>query len=262
MIDQIIARISELERRLANLCRLAKVTYVYRKTSDPDRIGSDPGDTYLGYVDVEFENAPLKRIPFLTMRHGEDKTFWLPSVGEIGLIFSPSGDLANAFFVPGAVYKDFPAHIPEGLSFYLSKRVFRDGQVEEINTEDDEDAHSYKYTTGNSERFVNRKKIEDKKGTSLNKIDDDETLLERTEGSIKIDGSEIEIARTAGKVEIKVGTTRLEISSTSIKGFIAGIGKLSVTATTVNVGGATFTAGATNMLNPAGPVTYPPVAIT
>ena len=241
VISDLIMRVSELEKRLANVCRIARVIKVHETEAK---------------LDIAFEGLEIKKVPFQTMRAGQDQTYWLPSVGELGFLFSPSGDIANAIFVPGIYFKDFPAG---DSTTQRSKRIFRDGMEEEI----DVDAHSKKFTTGDSERFVDREKIEDKKGSSTIKIDDNETEIKRTEGSITIDGSEIEIKRATGKIEIVVGTTRLEVSAAAIKGFIAGIGKLSVTATTVNVGGATFTAGATNLLgNLAAPITYPPVPIT
>ena len=269
MIDELVARIANLEKRLENLSRIAQVAAVHE-----DR----------GLVDVIFEEHTLKEIPFMTMRAGADKTYWLPSVGELGELRAPSGDLGNAFFIPGVYYNGFPN--PEQ-NTAIAKRIFRDGMEEEIDT----DAHSRKYTTGDSENFIDRNKIEDTHGSSSNKIDGSETLLKRTEGTIKIDGSETEIKRDAGEIkqvlgpaltrsenkittsvtEIKrktgmvrviVGTTHLDVSLTSIKGYIAGVGKISVTAGVVNVNGATFLGGATNMFTISGPVSYAPVPIT
>lgn len=239
MIDEIIARLASLEKRLDNLSRIAQVAVVHE-----DR----------GLVDVTFEEHTLKEIPFMTMRAGEDMTYWLPSVGELGELRAPSGDLGNAFWIPGIYYNDFPN--PEQ-NTAIAKRIFRDGMEEEIDT----DAHSRKYSTGDSENFIDRTKIEDTHGSSSNKIDGSETLLKRTEGTIKIDSSEIEIKRLTGTVKIIVGTTRLEVSLASIKGYIAGIGKIDINAGLVNVNGATFASGATNLVNPAGPVTYVPVPI-
>ena len=241
VISELIMRVSELEKRLANVCRIARVIKVHETEAK---------------LDISFEGLEREKVPFQTMRAGEDQTYWLPSVGELGFLFSPSGDIANAIFVPGIYFKDFPAG---DSTTQKSKRIFRDGMVEEI----DVDAHSQKFTSGDSERFIDSEKIEDKQGTSTIKIDGDETEINRTEGSIKIDSSEIEIKRSSGKIEVVVGTTKLEVSATAIKGFIAGVGKISVTATTVNVGGATFTAGATNLLgNLAAPITYVPIPIS
>lgn len=65
-----------------------------------------------------------------------------------------------------------------------------------------------------------------------------------------------------GTIVLKIGMTRLELSSTAITGYIAGVGKLQLTAAGANVGGATFLNGSTNLANGGGPVAYPPVAIS
>ena len=224
VISELIMRISELEKRVANICRLAKVTYVYRKSGDPGQGAQDPGNTDIGYVDVEFEGLPVSKIPFLTMRHGEDKTFWLPSVDEVGLLFSPSGDLANAMFLPAFVYKGFPAHIPDGISVHKCKRIFRDGMEEEI----DVDSHSHQFTSDNSNRFIDREKIEDTQGTS----------------TIKIDGDETEIKRAAGKIAEIVGTNKNELTTILMN----------------LIGAHFFPTGITTLQSPAGPVMFAPAA--
>ena len=67
IIEQLASRISELENRLMNLCRIGQVAVV---------------DPMTAKVDVTFEEGlTVQGIPFLTMRAGEDQTYWLPSVG-------------------------------------------------------------------------------------------------------------------------------------------------------------------------------------
>ena len=258
VIDELVARIGDLEKRLANVCRIGQVEAV---------------DEITGRLDVGFEEGlTVQNIPFLTTRAGEDKTYWLPSVGELGMLFSPSGDLANAWFVPGIFYTGFP--IPDTMNAAVAKRIYRDGTEEEVDT----DAHSWKLSSGDSERFVDQTKVEDKHDSSINKIDASETKLERSEGSIKIDGSETAIERpagaikidgsktnverAAGTIEVKVGLTRLVIGPAAITGYVAGIGRIQLTAALVNVGGATFVNGATNLITAVGPVTYVPVLIS
>ena len=226
VIDELVARIGDLEKRLANICRIGQVEAVDEST---------------GRLDVGFEEGlTVQNIPFLTTRAGEDKTYWLPSVGELGMLFSPSGDIANSFFLPGIFYTGFP--IPDTMNALQVKRIFRDGTEEEVDT----DAHSWKLTSGDSERFVDQEKVEDKHDTSINKIDASETKIERA----------------AGTIEVKVGLTRLVIGPAAITGYVAGIGRIQLTAALVNVGGATFVNGATNMLTPTGPVTYVPALIS
>lgn len=204
VISELIMRVSELEKRLANICRIAKVTAVHED---------------IGKLDVNFEGLPLKKIPFQTMRAGEDQTYWLPSVGELGFLFSPSGDIANAIFVPGIYFKDFPAG---DSTTQKSKRIFRDGMEEEI----DVDAHSQKFTSGDSERFINREKIEDKKGTS----------------AIKINDSETEIKRSTGKIKEVVGTNMNELTMILMN----------------LIGAHFFPTGITTLQCPVGPVMFAP----
>ena len=49
----------------------------------------------------ESEGLIQANIPFFTARAGEDQTYWLPSIGELGFLFSPSGISANAVFLTG-----------------------------------------------------------------------------------------------------------------------------------------------------------------
>ena len=243
-------RMSELERRQGSEILPAKVSYVYRKNSDPGIMADRDDGTWLGRVDVEVEDIEVERVPFLSLRQGADKTFWLPTEGESGVLFSPSGDFANGIFIPGIVYSEFPSLVPDGNSLEKNLTVYRDDMMEQV----DVGAHSKIFKTGDSERFINREKIEDKHDTSVNKID----------------GSVTEIKRVAGTVIVIVGTTRLEVSAASIKGYIAGVGIISVTAGRVNCNGAVFLGNTTNLRAvivsgssaAVWPITYLPVPIT
>ena len=93
MITELLVRISDLEKKVENICRLGKVIKVHEETAK---------------VDVEFEDQIIKERPFSTMRAGKDQTYWLPSTGELGFLFSPSGELGNAIFLPGIFYKGVP----------------------------------------------------------------------------------------------------------------------------------------------------------
>lgn len=168
-VDRITAlenRIAELERQQLQSTQMAKVSYVYRKATDPDRKTDRDDGTWLGYVDVTIQTdtdpIEIQRRPFMTMRHGEDKTFWLPSKGELGVLLSPSGEYGNSIFVPGIVYNGIPAHMPEGISLTKALRVFRDEMTEVIDTE----AHSYSFTSGDSERFIDQDEIKDTQGAN------------------------------------------------------------------------------------------------
>lgn len=69
-------------------------------------------------------------LPWLTHRAGDDVTWWCPSIGEQMAVFSPSGDLAQAFCVP-AIYSDLlpPPLPPEELTAKKVITKFSDGAV-------------------------------------------------------------------------------------------------------------------------------------
>lgn len=240
MIDELVARIADLEKRVANLNRIAQVSYVYRKAGDPGASTDDDG-SHIGKVDVVFEGHTRKRVPFLTMRHGEDKTFWLPSAGELGLLHAPSGDLANAVFVPGLVYRDFPAHIPDGIGIETIKRVFRDGSEEEI----DVGTHSYKLKMldpGPPQNPIEPPHEALRIAEAGDEIKDEFKERGVSKGHIKIDGSEIEIKHVTGKVKEVAGANMNEL-----------------TAILMNLIGAHFfPTGITTLQSPVGPVFFAP----
>lgn len=190
IIEQLTLRVSELEKQMANVCRIAQVKKVHEDTA---------------LLDVTFEGLEIQQIPFLTQRAGEDKVYWLPSKDELGLLFSPSGDIANAFFLPGIFYNTFPA---AESSLTTSKRIFRDGTTEEIDT----DAHTYKLAIGNRDAsipFASESETEDEDDTPYIKIDNKETEIKRKAGTITLD--------SASKIEAKVGIAKMELTSGSAK---------------------------------------------
>ena len=197
IVEQLASRISELENRLMNLCRIGQVAVV---------------DPMTAKVDVTFEEGlTVQGIPFLTMRAGEDQTYWLPSVGELGVMFCPSGDIANALFLPAIFYTDFPAS--DAMSGTVAKRIFR-GDDPHVEEEVDTDANSWKLSSGDSDRFIDSDKVEDKHtADNVNKIDASETKLSRGAGSIKIDGSETAIERAAGVIKAMAGMNTIELSA-------------------------------------------------
>ena len=136
--------LADIKRRLHGQVRLGKVTAVDVKE---DR------------VTCISEGITQPDIPYLTFRAGEDKTYWLPSVGEVGLLVALSGEPANAFFMPGFFYTDMPA--PEN-NENVALRVFRDGIEERIDTE----AHSHTLKINTVKRVTNRSKVEDTVGSN------------------------------------------------------------------------------------------------
>ena len=163
IVEQLASRISELENRLMNLCRIGQVAVV---------------DPMTAKVDVTFEEGlTVQGVPFLTMRAGEDQTYWLPSVGELGVLLAPSGDIANSLFLPAIFYTDFPAS--DAMSGTVAKRIFR-GDDPHVEEEVDTDANSWKLSSGDSDRFIDSDKVEDKHtADNVNTIDASETKLSR-----------------------------------------------------------------------------------
>ena len=207
IVANLTMRVAELERRLANVCRLAKVAAV---------------DVETATVTILFEGLTMEGVPYMTQRAGEDQVYWLPSVGELGVLFAPAGDIANAIFMPSLFFKDFPA-LEKSLT--KVKRIFRDGTTEEIDT----NANSYKLQVVDSNTAFN----------------------------ITADGK-TEIKRAAGETVLSVGTTEAEIEATQIT-LTVGTLKEILTAICASIVGANFfPSGLTNLQSPVGPIFFAP----
>lgn len=112
----IFQRLRDLEHRVPAMMRPATVVDVDAETAR---------------LTCESEGLEQTDIPLLTTRAGEDMSYWLPSPGELGFLLSPSGDTANAVFLPAIFYDDFP--VPEK-NAAIVKRLFRGDIEEEIDT--------------------------------------------------------------------------------------------------------------------------------
>lgn len=89
------AAIGELQRRLANIFRVGKVSEV---------------DLGTGRVKVEFQGVTTAWLPWMTGRAGAVKDWNPPSVGEQVCVCCPSGELGAGFVMPGSInYADNPA---------------------------------------------------------------------------------------------------------------------------------------------------------
>lgn len=89
------AEIGELQRRLANIFRVGKITEVNRST---------------GRVKVSFQGVTSAWLPWMTSRAGAVKDWNPPSVGEQVCVCSPSGELEAGFVMSGSInYTDNPA---------------------------------------------------------------------------------------------------------------------------------------------------------
>lgn len=142
VIAHLERRLETVERQLSSVVRLAQVTDI------------DLENTLLT---CKSEGLEQSGVPLFTFRAGEDKTYWMPSVGELGYLISPSGDIGNAVFLPGIFYSNFPS--PEQ-SLTKAIRVYRDDQIETIDTKEG----SYTYENGDLKRVIDTEKIEDSAG--------------------------------------------------------------------------------------------------
>ena len=91
---ELLARVSELERKLNNLLMLGKITAV---------------DFEQHKVQVIIGKLVTPGLPWLTNRAGSDTTYWTPSVGEQVLVLSPQGDPALGVVLPALYQDQFPA---------------------------------------------------------------------------------------------------------------------------------------------------------
>ena len=103
-------------RRLHNMVRYAVVAEVNHTT---------------GTLRADLQEGQLRSdwIPWITMRAGQDKLWDPPSVGEVVLLLSSSGELANAVALP-AVFSDGNQN---GNRDGLHRRTYQDGTVVEYD---------------------------------------------------------------------------------------------------------------------------------
>lgn len=98
-IVDIYERLTALETQVTNLLLDATVHRVYDPRSpEPPK----------SLIDVNVNGMILEQVPYLTMRAGDGKTYWHPSVGESGILLVPSGDVGNARFLPAQYTQENP----------------------------------------------------------------------------------------------------------------------------------------------------------
>ncbi|MFC0669465.1 phage baseplate assembly protein V [Azotobacter chroococcum] len=107
---------ADLTRRLENLIRFGTVAEV------------DPAKPRCRMKTGGLVTAWL---PCFTLRAGEDRTWDPPSIGEQGIVFSPSGDPATGAVLVGLNSDAFPA--PDN-DPSRHRRTYRDGAVIEYDT--------------------------------------------------------------------------------------------------------------------------------
>ena len=189
-LSKLTARVADLERRLETMQQLAKVSSI---------------DEANHRVNVKIRNLELKGLPFLTWRAGsEAKTYWVPEVGELGLLMCPAGDVGNAFFMPALFYADSEA--PES-NKNIMLRIFSDG-VEE-KWDGDDDTYTLSIGTG-TERKVEKTsgKIEDKTGTAKLTLERAGTAKFEASPAVKIELTATGVVITAPEVNIVAATLK------------------------------------------------------
>ncbi len=102
-------RISELERRQANIIRPGTIT---------------AADYATARVQVQLGQNVTTWLPWVAGRAGGNRTWNPPEVGEQVLVLSPGGDYACGFVIPGIFQSSFPAN---GNSANLWREDFSDG---------------------------------------------------------------------------------------------------------------------------------------
>lgn len=102
-------RLSELERRVSNMIRLATV---------------DSVDHAQARCRVTVGDVKTALLPWLTQRAGADRTWWAPTVGEQVLLLAPSGELACAVVLPAAYQT---AHTPPSNDGNVHRVEYEDG---------------------------------------------------------------------------------------------------------------------------------------
>ncbi|SBW13034.1 Phage baseplate assembly protein V (modular protein) [uncultured Alphaproteobacteria bacterium] len=110
MLD-LALRITELERRVANIVRIGAVSDV---------------DVAAARAVVSIGRLTTAPLPWLTRRAGADRDWWAPSVGEQVLVLAVGGDLAQGVILP-ALYADAaPAPADSGS---VHRTVYADGTL-------------------------------------------------------------------------------------------------------------------------------------
>ena len=192
---KLTARVAKLESNQQNMMLYAKVKRV---------------DEANNLLDVEVKGLELKGVPYFTRRAGGDgKTYWVPEVDEVGMLFSPGGDVGNAVFMPSLNYDDRES--PEN-DKNIMLRIF--GTDVEEKWDGNDNMYVLSVGSGTERKTEKAGKIEDKTGTA-------KLTLERA-GSAKLEASptvKVSLTTTSAKIEasplvkIELGPTGVIITS-------------------------------------------------
>ena len=78
-------RIANLESKVSNILQEGIIT----KVRESDNL-----------VDIEVRGVQMVKVPYLTWRTGDGKSYWLPDPGESGMLLCADGQAGNAVFLP------------------------------------------------------------------------------------------------------------------------------------------------------------------
>ena len=112
-----IYRLTEVERRLANILRAGRV---------------DSVDYATARCRVAIGNLLTDPLPFFADRAGDDRTWNPPSVGEQVLVLSPSGELGAGFVLCGIFSNANPANSSDQ---NIHRTTYSDGTIVEYDRE-------------------------------------------------------------------------------------------------------------------------------
>lgn len=117
MLDDLTFRVTELERRLANV--MVKGTVV-------------AADYAAGRVRVKSGDLTSDWLPWATLRAGQDRTWSAPDIGEQVIVVSPSGEPAAGVVLPALFSTAAPAPADKAT---VTRTVYGDGTVVEHDRE-------------------------------------------------------------------------------------------------------------------------------
>ena len=177
-------------------------------------------------VDIDVKGIKLLGIPYYTQRAGTNgKTYWVPEIGEFGMLHSPGGDVGNAIFLTGINFQD---SLPPETDTNVTVRQFKDGIEERYDGNDD---------------------------TIVLSVGEEVERKASKEGEIKDSAgkAQITIDKTpSAKLETAVNTF-IELLSTKVKAQVSPTVYIELAAALANVAGCHFfPTGLTTIVTPVG----------
>lgn len=216
LLADLTKRLAAVEAKVNNVLQMAKVKSV------------DAGKNLL---DIEARGIVLKDVPYLTWRAGNNgKSYWVPEIGESGLLLCPDGQAGNAVFLPSLNTKsnDAPANDPD-----KAVRIWKEGHSE---THDGTQNKLTVILGEDAECTVELDKIQDRLDTSTRVTE-------------------------ADKIEDTVGTSKMSIEESQIKN-VVGMNEKVLNAVGMAILGALFyNTGITNIQSPVGPCFFAPTPL-